>query len=328
MKKTVFKFFAVVALSITLSLYALNSLEVMASAKDERPLNYLVIGLDDAAGNADIIILISTLPGTNELSFLQIPRDTYYSYGGGQNKINGVFASYRNSGMSEREALTAFSSDIENVFGIDITASFAVTLRAFRDFVTHIGGVRIDMPYEYSFTDEHGEGGFTLNEGENMLDGDMAETFIRYRRSYLLGDLSRMNAQKIFLKGMIKTVTSLRFAKLAKAVFAIRGNLYTNCKITDVSKLLVKKPGRNDELACRFITLPGEAVISSGGGSYFSANRKNSCEVLLRYFGSTEFDVDGLLLNSGEPAFYNVYFDESASYFEYNGNNLDSIKLR
>ena len=328
MKKTLFKFFGFITLFFLIIFSAVSCIEVMASAKEQKPLNYLVLGLDDAAQNADVIMLVSAAPGENELTFLQIPRDTFYNYGGGQNKINGVFSSYRNSGMSEREALSAFSDDLEDVFGIEINASFAVSLAGFRKFVTDIGGVTVDMPYDYTFTDERGDSGFTLGKGENLLDGDKAETFIRYRRGYALGDLSRINAQKIFLKGMIKTVTSTRFTKLASAVFSIRDSLYANCKTTDIIKILAKKPGRNNELACRFITLPGEALVSDGGVSYFCTNRKSSGEVLASYFGADIFDEFGKLHNISERAFSNVYYDENSTYLEYNDNNLDSIKLR
>ena len=328
MKKILFKFLAFVLLFSVLCLCVVSCRDIMVSAKEDIPLNYLVIGLDDAAGNSDIIILVSCTRSGDEITLLQIPRDTYFNYGGGQNKINGVFAAYRNSGMSEREALSAFSSDLENTLGIDITASFAVTIPAFKHFVSQIGGVSVDMPSEFTFTDEHGEGGFTLKAGENLLDADMAETFIRYRRTYALGDLSRINAQKIFFSGMIKKVTTTGFPRLAAAVFSVRENLYTDCKITDIAKMLVKKPSRNNEIKTRFVTLPGEAVMSGNGGSYFSVNKRNSEKVLRLYFASEEFDASGALLNSGDAAFYNVYYDENASYLEYNDSDLDSIKLR
>ena len=328
MKKILLKSLAVVLLFAAACLFVVSCRDVMASAREDTPLNYLVIGLDDAAGNSDIIMLLGVTRSGDKITVLQIPRDTYYAYGGGKNKINGVFAAYRATGMSEREALGAFSDDLENILGVDITASFAVTIPAFKRFVSQIGGVSVDMPCEFTFTDERGFGGFSLKAGENLLDADMAETFVRYRRTYALGDLSRINAQKIFFSGMLKKVTGLGFAKLAAAVLSIRENLYTDCDFSDIAKILVKKPGRKDEIAARFITLPGEAVMSEDGGSYFSVNRKNSEKVLRLYFASDSFDAAGALLKSGEPAFYNVYYDENASYLEYNDNDLDSIKLR
>ena len=211
---------------------------------------------------------------------------------------------------------------------MDIDASFAITMTGFRNFVSSLGGVSVDMPYEYTFTDEHGDGGFTLPAGENLLSADKAETFIRYRRGYALGDLSRINAQKIFLKGMVKTVLKKRFADTMAAMLAIRNNLYTDCEITDILKLLLKKQGRNKEIAYKFVTLPGEAVIGDNGGSYFCANKKNSQEVLNRYFFSCEFDKKQILLNSANRVFHNAYYDENGSYSEYDGNSFDTIKLR
>ena len=328
MKKTIVKFSAFILLFIALVFSAVGCRDIMASAKAKSPLTYLVIGIDDAAKNADIIMLVGCVPGENRLSFLQIPRDTYYNYGKGQNKINGVFSHCLNSGLSNKEALRAFSENIEDSFGVDISASFAITIDAFKQFVSSLGGVTVDMPYDYTFTNEKGEGAFTLSEGENLLSADMSETFIRYRRGYALGDLSRINAQKIFLRGMIKTVTNKRFTELAGALFSVRDKLYADCEITDILKMLVKKPGSNKDIACKFATLPGEAVMSENGISYFSVNRKNAREVLSLYFGASEFDKDKLLLNPESRAFYNVYYDENAEYFEYSDKDFDSIKLR
>ncbi len=328
MKKTLVKITVATLLFFLFCHFAVGCRTVMVNADGERGQNYLIIGLDDAASNADVIMLINSKPRENRLTVLQIPRDTFYNYGGGQNKINGVFAAGKGRGLSDKESLTAFSERIEDAFDIDLTASFAITLAAFGRFVSDIGGVAVDMPYDYTFTDEHGEGEFTLREGENLLTADMAETFIRYRAGYALGDLSRINAQKIFLKGMIKTVASKRAWDILPAVLGMRGDIYTNCEISDIVKILAKKPGRNEEILAKFITLPGEAVMSSGGGSYFCANRKNCARLLSAYFGGGEFDSELLLLNSNEPSFHNVYYDENADYTEYDGNDLDSIKLR
>ena len=127
---------------------------------------------------------------------------------------------------------------------------------------------------------------------------------------------------------MIKTVVQKRVWDITSAVFAIRDKLYTNCEITDIIKILAKKPGRSGEIRAKFITLPGEAVISASGGSYFSANRKNSSKLLSSYFGGDKFDTELLFLNDQEASFYNVYYDENADFTEYESLDLDSIKLR
>lgn len=328
MRKLFIKLTAALTCFLFAIIYAVGCTDVSVSAAESKTLTYLVVGLDDAAQNTDIIMLVGCDTVNGGLTFLQIPRDTYYSYGGGQNKINGVFAAYRNRGMSEREALGAFASDISECFGVDISASFAVTIDAFLKFVDKLGGVRINMPHSFTFTDEHGMDKVTLNEGENLLSADMSERFVRYRRGYSLGDLSRIDAQKIFFSGVVKTVLSKKAIELGKAACAARDSLYANCKFYDIVKILAKKPGRNKNLNCRFVTLPGEALLSDNGISYYCANRKNAGAVLLAYFSATDFDTQRDLLNKNSTAFYSAYFDENADYREYTDGSLADIKLK
>lgn len=327
MKKTVVKFIALSLGLITALFYAFGCADVAASAKESEVISYLVLGLDDAAQNADVIMLVGCNTSDGTLTFLQIPRDTYFDYGGGQNKINGAFAAYRNGGLDEHSSLVKFSSDVSEAFGVDIAASFAVTIPAFLRFVDKLGGIRIQMPYDFTFTDEHGESAVMLPRGENLLDAKMAERFVRYRRGYSLGDLSRMDAQKIFFSGVVKTVTSAGVTSLVRAAYSARDSIYADCKYSDFLKILVKKPGRNKKLSCRFLTLPGEAVMR-GGVSYYCANRKNSNEVLRRYFCSDSFDEALRLLLASEDSFYNVYYDDNADYREYTDDTLGDIRLK
>ena len=328
MKKSVLKFIALIIGFTMTVFYAIGCTEVTVSAGESRVISYLVIGLDDAAENADVIMLVGCDTTDGSLTFLQIPRDTYYNYGGGQNKINGAFAAYRAAGGDEHSSLSKFSSDVSDVLGIDITAAFAVTIPAFLKFVDKLDGIRIQMPYDFTFTDEHGEGGVTLRAGENLLSADMAERFVRYRSGYALGDLSRMDAQKIFFSGVVKTVTEAGVVDLARAAYSARESFYADCKYSDFLKILVKKPSRNKKLSCRFLTLPGEAVMSQSGISYYCVNLHSSREVIEKYFGGGSFDKQGVLLNGSNPAFYNAYYDENADYREYTNDTLGEIKLK
>ena len=60
---------------VCLSWISFKSNKVLAD--NEKCFTYLVLGLDDAAQNADVIMLLSYIPCENRVSFVQIPRDTY-----------------------------------------------------------------------------------------------------------------------------------------------------------------------------------------------------------------------------------------------------------
>ena len=55
----------------------------------------LFFGLDDAAMNTDVICFASFDPENNTIAFVQLPRDTYYNFGGTQNKINQLYPKLR-----------------------------------------------------------------------------------------------------------------------------------------------------------------------------------------------------------------------------------------
>ena len=328
MRKLIIKLSAALLSFILAVCYTVGCTYVSANAKESKVSTYLVVGLDDAAQNTDIIMLVGCNTENGSLTFLQVPRDTYYYYGKGQNKINGIFASYKNGGMSEKAALSSLSSDLSECFGVDIAASFAVTVDGFLKFVDRLGGIRIDMPHSFTFTDEHGNGAVTLNSGENLLDANMSERFVRYRRGYSLGDLSRIDAQKIFFSGVVKTVLSKSPVVLGKAAYAAKDSIYANCRFSDIVKILAKKPGRNQKMSCKFVTLPGEALVSDNGISYYCVNRKNAEAVLSESLFATDFDKERVLLNEKSVAFYNAYYDENADYRVYTDGSLGDIKLK
>ena len=106
---------------------------VIASRPSHAVRRFLVVGCDEAAGNTDVIAVVSYDEDGSRLSFLQIPRDTYYGFGGVQNKLNQLYpyTLAHTSGGRRRELAMSALGEIdgravdEQIIG-DIFANFCV----------------------------------------------------------------------------------------------------------------------------------------------------------------------------------------------------------
>ena len=86
----------------------------------------LCVGLDEAAGNTDVMMLLSVDTTNRQLSVLQIPRDTYCRTAMGEGKINAIYPSLIASGCKENEALLSLAEEVSRLFGVKIDAYAAI----------------------------------------------------------------------------------------------------------------------------------------------------------------------------------------------------------
>jgi LCP family protein required for cell wall assembly len=179
---------------------------VLLVGADERP-RY------DDVGRSDTMILLFINPRTDKAAMLSIPRDLRVRIPDhGTNKINASFA----LGGVELVRRT-----IESEFEVDIDYYAKVDFGGFVDIVDMLGGVEIDVPdiegrgrgmnYDDNADDLH----IHLKPGRQVLDGENAIGFVRYRKGD--SDFARSERQHQFLKAMAEQKLKLRNAiKLTK----------------------------------------------------------------------------------------------------------------
>lgn len=129
-------------------------------------------------------------------------------------KMNSVYNTYysalrsKKSGLSEEELTTfgmkGLSAEIEQNLHITIDYQIHMDLQGFRDIVDAIGGVDMYVPYNMKYSDPGQNLYINLKEGQQTLNGDKAEQFVRFRASYVNGDLGRQDAQKLFMVAFFK----------------------------------------------------------------------------------------------------------------------------
>lgn len=157
-------------------------------------LRVLALGVDQAAGNADTII-VATVDFKNRAVYaLSIPRDTRAEIPGHRTfKINAAY-SWGGLGTAKQA--------VENLLGITIDRVVLVRLEGFKRIVDLLGGVEVDIEKDMHYVDRKQGLYIHLKKGYRLLDGEKAMQYVRFRHDPL-GDLGRIQRQQKFLKALV-----------------------------------------------------------------------------------------------------------------------------
>lgn len=289
---------------------------------------FLVCGIDDAAENTDAIIVFDYDLRSNSASFIQIPRDTYINADCKVKKINSIYPTLRNKGSSKEAAMNELCLEISQVIGKNIDGYVGYTTAALGRIIDIIGGIDIVIPSGLSISDEDGQNNINLKEGNNHLSGEDAVRFVRYRSGYSLGDLGRIDAQKLFLSAFVdKLKSSINFSTAMKLALNDKDGIITNSRAMDVLNIGLKIRGRLSQVSLSYSTLPGTARECMGKWFYF-INKNASIQMLdaLGFKAEGEFDKNMKLLSS-DKGFENLYFDTKVSWKIYSEEDLGSISI-
>jgi LCP family protein required for cell wall assembly len=293
---------AVCALTLALGREGGKSEEVYSPKLASDSYCVLVTGRDRASGLSDVIMLVSFDPSKSRICVLQIPRDTYALYGNGKyRKLNGAQRALGEDG---------FCGLLEDSLDIGIDGYVSLDLSGFRELVDLIGGVEIELAEPLYYKDPYQNLTISLDKGRHKLDGKTAEQFIRYRSGYENGDIGRIDAQKLFMVSLFKSISEKNSPLMLTKIFSVlAGKTDTNMGLTDIGMLSPVLAGVSTE-KIYFATAPGEAVVASkSGASYYSLSASGMSELLKNYFGGngTAFDPRRAFLNNSYDDFVRVY---------------------
>lgn len=311
------------SLSLLMNLVGCRRASGAASAEAEPAVTLLFAGLDEAGENTDVLMLVSIDPACGHLSLLQIPRDTYCRVQGRDGKLNEIYASARFAGKTEAEALSLLKAEIGRIFSFQADGAIAVRSHAIAAAADALGGVTVTIPEAIEIE------GRVYEKGEHTLSGAQAEAFVRYREGYLMGDLGRVDAQKLFLSGLLRRLReSSRPAQLIKMLFSMKGDVVTDLSLSRALSIGLWAHARLHSLKAAFITLPGEALLY-GGHWYYIANRACTEAVLRSYFSETAvFDAARLLVDDGSPMQKSIYDAERVPYKIYTEEDISSLEIK
>ena len=275
--------------------------DLPAGAKNGQ-FNILVVGKDRAAGLTDVIMLASLNTEQQRLQLLQIPRDTYANYTDRDyKKINGAYAALGGEG------LTRFLSES---MGVDIDHYVCVDLDVLGEMVDMMGGIHMNVPCDMDYDDPDQNLHIHIKAGEQILDGQAAQSFVRFRSGYALADVGRMDAQKLFMSSLAKQAKEkLSLAQTVNLVCRCFSKVKTDMKLNDCIEC-VKHLRAVGMSSLHMATLPGESARANGnsGAWYYILNREATELLLDKTVGvQKSFDPSTVFTNPKKSAFDAIY---------------------
>ena len=157
-----------------------------------------VIGSDAREGNpdnvnADALHIAGINTKTMKAGILNFPRDSWVTIPGyGSGRINEAL----HAGGPELVAQT-----LESITGIRIDYWVIVGFEDFRNIVNALGGVKMTIPQDVY--DPIGSGA-NLQAGNQHLTAEQALSYVRTRKSFSDGDISRTTHQADFLIALLR----------------------------------------------------------------------------------------------------------------------------
>jgi len=212
--------------------------------------NILLIGVN--TGLTDTIMLVSLDTKNKHIDIISVPRDTYYQRPG----YNGIYerkinAAYRGSPLNTAYAV----SDV--LLGIPINYYILVDYEGIKKIVDSMGGVPMDIPFAMKYNDPKDTPPLHIDipKGQQILNGEQAVQFLRYRKGYPDADLGRIKAQQQFMVNAFKQCLSFDLPKIAATVY---DNITTDLNLKTIIYLTGEGVGITaDDI--KTYTMPGNA---------------------------------------------------------------------
>ena len=290
--------------------------------------NFLVAG-EALQLQTDAMMIVNYDVANGKISIMQLPRDTYVNIGRNFHTLNCYFVGEYNTGVKRgadkstlrAECMESFVSLVEQNLNVKIDYWVLVNLAAFREIVDIIGGVEVTIEHDMFYEDPDQNLYINLTAGTQILNGDKAEQFVRFREGYALQDKGRMDAQKIFLTALMnKLKSSLSVSTVPQLIQQVFKNVTTSVSPKDsiyfASELLKADLGN-----ISMMSLPTNSIYDSGW--YEIMNRGDALAMVNKYMNVYDkditdriFDRNQIFTNTSKVNLHNSYLSESGIEYE------------
>lgn len=224
----------------------------------------LVAGLHPEGPLTDFIMLAKYNPETGMINAISIPRDT---------KVVGTVDGKINSAYAKKRDIKALAEKVRDLTGVTAENYVIFDTGAVRKMVDAIGGIPIDVKIDMKYDDNEQDLHIDIKKGYQVLNGEKAEQFIRFRKNndgsgYPLGDVQRIEAQQEFIKAAIKEVLKpSTLLKIGDLISLGLESVKTDITFGDIFEYL--EDVKNFDMSkFRIETLPGEGMYI-GPTSYY-----------------------------------------------------------
>ena len=239
--------------------------------------NVLIVGTDKVALNTDTILVLSLDTTQHKVNVMSIPRDTMSNVSRKVKKINAAYA------VGGKGNIDQLKTEIRYLMGFEVDNYIVVNLDAFEEIIDALGGVKIDVQRDMHYEDPYQDLYIHIEKGEQILNGEEAIGFVRYRKGYAEGDLGRVKAQQQFIEALAKQVATPTVGKLPKLSSIILENMTTDLTTGELIWFGTKALELNMAEDLTMHILPGEARTVNGL-SYYVPKKKELLEIVNNHF--------------------------------------------
>ncbi len=276
----------------------------------------LCLGFDESRQNSDVMMLFQFDIAADKINVLQIPRDSYVpEYTSSSNgKINSVYS----QGDQDLIPIQRTVDAVRDTFGIPIDRYVTTGCEDIVDMVDLVGGIPINLPEKVIYSYDK-----VLYPGEQVLNGEQAELFVRARKGYYEGDIGRVKAQRIFMAAAMQKFIDMGTVEATNFLSEIYEKEYiaTDMSLKELSILADFAGDMNlDDVTVQMV--PGEAVDDYNGYSVWSIHKDATIDVLNEYFRpyQTELGYDDLPITEIVESDFH-----STDIYDQNQDNLQDI---
>lgn len=262
-----------------------------------RPVNILVMGIDlpldlppdkspqDVfAGRSDVMMLVRIDPSTASVNVLSIPRDTQV------NLVSEGLVKINHANMTGGAELAAQVVS-QNLNGVTIDRYVRVSTGAFRELVDLMGGVEVYVPEAMDYEDQTQKLKIHLQPGQQVLNGEQAEQFARFRND-ANGDIGRVQRQQQLIQALRSKLTDpTLLPRIPQAIQIFQTYIDTNLTTEEMLALANFGLGLEQD-HFRMVLLPGRfSTPEEFVASYWILDPAAKDQVMQEYFDVTSIAV-------------------------------------
>ncbi|XQY91530.1 LCP family protein [Metabacillus sp. HB246100] len=236
----------------------LREIEVSAG-KD--PISLLLMGIEDYSsggqnGRTDSLIVATLNPDIGTMKMLSIPRDTlvYIEEEQKEDKINHAYVFGGKDSTIDA---------VESLLEIPIDYYAEVNFNGFKEIIDEIGGVKVEVPFDFWEKSDVDNSKIYFSEGEMTLGGEEALAYARMRKQDPMGDFGRNERQQQIITASIDQLMKPNsLLKLDDITDLIAKNVQTNMRLSEALGIQQKYNSFNSSKI--------EKLKLEGEDSYFS----------------------------------------------------------
>lgn len=230
---------------------------VIEEDESENPFAVVIIGTDTRSGsggslNSDVLMVAFIDPKEKDIHLLSIPRDLKMEIPGysGHRKANQAFAlgetSRRKAERNKEEVTITGPSLVKDMLSeyleIPIKHYVNVDFKGFKEVVDTVGGVKVNVQRSMVYDDPTDGTHIRLSPGEQILDGENALDYVRFRidnHGNNASDMDRNMRQQEIIRALLEKLTSFQGATSLGAVLeAGAKNTTTNFSVDQMKDMM------------------------------------------------------------------------------------------